>query len=142
MSIPERLLNTLFLGAINHQVTYILVEAGIFAPHRELVSKRSHWLAQLVHCHLCMGTWVGFWISLVFRPGLVHVSPLPGVSRVPNSLFQNLVRFFADAFLIAFIGRVYNEVVAIYRREVEVKKETAELIDAMEHETEARAHGG
>jgi hypothetical protein len=129
VSVVQRVLQSLFLGAINHQVTYILVSASLFAEARQWVAERNAKLGELVRCHLCMGTWVGFWMALVFRPCFVQVRPVRGVYGAKGHLFRTTVQLLADAFLIAFIGRVINEVVAVVQREVRVREEQAELLD-------------
>lgn len=136
MTTLQRFLVWIFLGAINHQVTYILAEGGIFEPQRGWVEKRNAWLGQFVRCELCMGTWVGLWMALVFRPGLVPVPRVATWGSRANAMFIGVVSFFADAFLIAFLGRVFNELLAISRKEVAVKEEAAEFLDQVEREVE------
>ena len=113
-----------FLAAIGHQITYTLVEGGIFADTRERISAMHPKLDEFIHCHLCVGTWSGIVLAGVYRPNLLAdaVGERPsGVRRVANLI--------GDAFLIALGTRLWNEVLGLMRREVQLKQRTVEAVE-------------
>jgi hypothetical protein len=71
MSLGGTLLRFLFLAAIGHQLTYTLVEGGIFEPTRRRLSRVHPNIHEFVHCHLCVGTWVGIVLAAIYRPHLL-----------------------------------------------------------------------
>jgi len=60
-----------FLAAIGHQVTYTIVEGGIFAGTRTRISGIHPKLEEFIHCHLCVGTWSGIMLAGVYQPNLL-----------------------------------------------------------------------
>lgn len=113
-----------FLAAIGHQVTYTLVEGGIFAGARTRISAIHPKLEEFIHCHLCVGTWSGIMLAGAYQPNLLAdvVGQRPsGARRVANLA--------GDAFLIALGTRVWNEVLGLLRREVQLKQRTVEAIE-------------
>jgi len=132
------LVRFLLLGAINHQITIIVVESLLFKGFRAYVAARSRYLGELVSCHLCFGTWVGFGLALLFRPHFVEASAIAPESSTEERIFRDFAYFVGDSFAIALGGRVFNEVLGLLRREVEVMDEERELleeeIELLEHE--------
>jgi|SRR5579883_2627641 len=118
-----------FLGAINHQITLIVVESLLFKGFRDWASRRSRWLGELVRCHLCFGMWVGFLLALIFRPRFVDVPPLASMSPDFNRRFRALATFAGDSFTIAVGGRVFNEALGLLRREVALTEEERQLLE-------------
>ena len=113
-----------FLAAIGHQITYTLVEGGIFAETRERIGAIHPKLDEFIRCHLCEGTWSGIVLAGVYRPNLLAdvVGNKPsGARRVANLA--------GDAFLIALGTCVWNEILGLLRREVQLKQETAEAVE-------------
>ena len=123
------LLYYLLLGGVNHQITIIVVESLLFRGFRQWAARHSRWLGELVRCHLCFGTWVGFLMALVFRPRFFEVPPVPVASRQVNRRFQALASFVGDSFAIAVAGRIFNELLGIARREVSLLEEESGLIE-------------
>ena len=124
MSLRRTLMRFVFLAAIGHQITYTLVEGGIFADTRERISAMHPKLDEFIHCHLCVGTWSGIVLAGVYRPNLLAdvVGERPsGVRR-----FATLI---GDAFLIALGTRLWNEVLGLMRREVQLKQRTVEAVE-------------
>ncbi|MEO6796442.1 MAG: hypothetical protein ABI401_11665 [Candidatus Dormibacter sp.] len=124
MSLGRTLMRFAFLAAIGHQITYTLVEGGIFADTRERISAMHPKLDEFIHCHLCVGTWSGIVLAGVYRPNLLAdaVGERPsGVRRVANLI--------GDAFLIALGTRLWNEVLGLMRREVQLKQRTVEAVE-------------
>jgi hypothetical protein len=119
----------MFLAAIGHQVTYTFVEGGIFADARERLGTLHPKLDEFVHCHLCVGTWVGATLAAIYRPNL-----LADVDGRPPGVFRRLANVAGDAFLIALGTRVWNEGLGWLRREVQVKQKTIEAADAGQSE--------
>jgi len=117
-----------FLSAVDSQVTVIVVDSLLFRGVRRWVSARSRWLGQLLSCDLCFGTWVGFVLALIFRPGFVDVPPVRTASPAFNAWFQTLACFMADSFAIALGGRIFNELLGLMSREVAVREEEKELL--------------
>lgn len=128
MAILTTFAQFLLLGAINHQITIIVVESVLFRAFRERVAAHSAWFGELVSCHLCFGTWVGFLLAAVFRPGMLVAPTIPGAPPSFNRWFCGLATFFADSFLIALSGRIFNELLGLLRREVAVTEEEKELL--------------
>lgn len=132
-----------FLGAINHQITLIVVESLLFKGFRDWASARSHWLGELVRCHVCFGMWVGFFLALVFRPHFVDVPPVTSMSPTFNRAFRVLAMFAGDSFAIALGGRIFNETLGLLRREVAVTEEERHLleeeVEQLEHAAEGRS---
>ena len=118
-----------FLGAINHQITLIVVESLFFKGFREWALARSRWLGELVRCHLCFGMWVGFLLALIFRPNFVDVPPIENATPRFNRWYRALAIFAGDSFVIALGGRIYNELLGLLRREVAVTEEERELLE-------------
>ncbi|HEY9287658.1 MAG TPA: hypothetical protein VIT43_06515 [Candidatus Dormibacteraeota bacterium] len=113
-----------FLAAIGHQVTYTFVEGGIFADTRERLGSLHPKVDEFVHCHLCVGTWVGAVLAAVYRPNL-----LADVESKPPGIPRQLANVAGDAFLIALGTRVWNEALGWLRREVQVKQKTLEATE-------------
>lgn len=124
MSLGRTLMRFAFLAAIGHQVTYTLVEGGIFAETRERIGAIHPKLDEFIHCHLCVGTWSGIVLAGVYRPNLladVVGSKPSGGRRVANLA--------GDAFLIALGTRVWNEILGLLRREVQLKQQTVAALE-------------
>ena len=47
-------------------MTSILVWGSIFESTRTFIKKHSKFFGDLISCTLCTGTWVGFFMSIVF----------------------------------------------------------------------------
>jgi hypothetical protein len=124
MSLGRTLLRFLFLAAIGHQVTYTIVEGGIFSDMRERVSQIHPKLDEFIHCHLCVGTWAGAVLAGVYRPNL-----LDDVGVKPRSAARQLANLAGDAVLIALGTRLWNEILGLLRREVQVKQKEIEKAD-------------
>jgi hypothetical protein len=125
MSLGRTLTRFLFLAAIGHQLTYTMVEGGIFEDARHRVGGLHPKLDEFVHCHLCVGTWVGALLAGIYRPNLL--ADVGG--RKPGPVRQ-LANVAGDAFLIALGTRVWNELLGWLRREVQVKQRTIEAVEA------------
>ena len=121
MSLGRTLLRFLFLAAIGHQVTYTIVEGGIFEGMRQRVSHTHPKLDEFIHCHLCVGTWTGAVLAGVYRPNL-----LADVEAKPRSAARQLANLAGDAVLIALGTRLWNETLGLLRREVQVKQQEIE----------------
>ena len=127
-----------FLAAIGHQVTYTFVEGGIFADTRERLGSFHPKVDEFVHCHLCVGTWVGAVLAAVYRPNL-----LADVDSKPPGIPRQLANVAGDAFLIALGTRVWNEALGWLRREVQVKQKTLEATEgAVDDEDDRPAFPG
>lgn len=133
----RRFFRLVIIGAINHQMTLIVVESLLFSGFRDWVARRSRWAGELVRCHLCFGMWVGFLLALLFRPHVIETSPLTGLPRRYNRWFLTFAGFVADSFAIALVGRAFNEVLGIARREVSVLEEEKELLEEERQQLEA-----
>ena len=105
----------LVVAAACNQITTIVTESLLFQPVRERISERSRYAGELVSCHLCFGTWVGFALALVTPPGVVR--GVPGVSRL------------VEAFSISFGGRLFNEVAGLLKREVRHTEEETRALE-------------
>lgn len=114
-----------FLAAIGHQVTYTFVEGGIFSETRERLGRLHPKVDEFVHCHLCVGTWVGALLALIYRPNL-----LADVNTKPPAIPRQLANVAGDAFLIALGTRVWNEALGWLRRQVQVKQKTLEAAES------------
>jgi hypothetical protein len=121
MDLARQFFRLALLGAINHQVTHIVVAGSIFADLRGFCKSCHPRLGQLVNCNLCFGTWVGLLMALLFRPRFVEPNR-PGPIR-------RLAAYLADAFAIALAGRFYTEVLAILAGQAAVKKEEQRLLE-------------
>ena len=118
MSLGRTLVRFLFLAAIGHQVTYTVVEGGIFEDMRTRVSAMHPKLDEFIHCHLCVGTWAGVVLAGLYRPNL-----LADVDAAkPASAGRRLANLIGDAVLIALGTRLWNEILGLLRREVQVKQ--------------------
>jgi hypothetical protein len=124
MSLGRTLLRFLFLAAIGHQVTYTVVEGGIFEGMRQRVSRINPKLDEFIHCHLCVGTWTGAVLAGVYRPNL-----LVDVGAKPPSAARRLANWAGDATLIALGARLWNETLGLLRREVQVRQKEIEKAD-------------
>jgi hypothetical protein len=124
MSLGRTLMRFAFLAAIGHQVTYTFVEGGIFEGTRSRLAAIHPKLDEFVHCHLCVGTWSGIVLASAYRPNLLADATgerQSGVRRVANLA--------GDAFLIALGTRVWNEVLGLLRREVQLKQQTVQAVE-------------
>lgn len=105
------------LGAVNHQVAYIVTEGVIFKDFRYWahvygIKIGKPLFGYLFTCHTCFGMWVGFVEAVVTLGAVRFVHPV--------------VDFFLVAFAAAFIGRVLNELIAVprnYNRLLEMRVE-------------------
>ena len=127
MSLARTLMRFAFLAAIGHQLTYTLVEGGIFADTRERLGRVHPKVDEFVHCHLCVGTWVGGMLAAIYRPNL-----LADVAGRRPGVFRHAANLAGDAILIALGTRVWNEGLGWLRREVEVKQKAIEAADGQE----------
>lgn len=116
------------LAAAANQITVIVTESLLFEPLRKNIRERSHYLGELVGCHLCFGTWVGLALSLLFRPRWIG----------RRAGLETVLGVIADGFAIAFFGRLLNEVTAKVQREVRVLDETVERLEEEVDELGAR----
>ena len=124
MSLGRTLLRFLFLAAIGHQVTYTFIEGGIFEPTRRRLSAVHPSVDQFVHCHLCVGTWIGIVLAAIYRPRL-----LADVDGRPPTAARNVANVAGDAVLIALGTRLWNDALGLLRRDVEVKQTEIEAAD-------------
>lgn len=126
MSLARTLTRFAFLAAIGHQITYTVVEGNIFDDVRRRVSSLHPKADQFVHCHLCVGTWVGVLLAGIYRPNLL--ADLEGRQPGPARRVANLA---GDAVLIALGTRVWNELLGWLRREVQVKQPSIESAEGL-----------
>jgi hypothetical protein len=133
VSLSRTLFRFTFLAAIAHQITYILVEGGIFAEPRQRVGEMHPKLREFVNCHLCVGTWTGLLLAALYRPRL-----LEDVQDTHPSLARRTIDMAGDAFLIGLGSRVWNELLGWLRRAVQVQQQEIEQLDAPK--SEAGAH--
>lgn len=124
MSVARTLTRFAFLAAIGHQITYTIVEGAILEDVRGRVSRLHPKADQFVHCHLCVGTWVGVVLASIYRPNLL--ADVEG--RQPGRVRQ-VANLAGDAVLIALGTRVWNELLGWLRREVQIKEKTIEAAD-------------
>ena len=124
MSLGRTLLRYLFLAGIGHQVTYTFVEGRIFEPTRRRLSTAHPRLDEFVHCHLCVGTWIGIVLAVIYRPQL-----LGSVDARPPTAARNVANVAGDAVLIALGTRLWNDALGLLRREVQVKQTEIEAAD-------------
>jgi hypothetical protein len=127
MSLARTLIRFVFLAAIGHQVTYTVVEGGIFEETRERIGRFHPKVDEFVHCHLCVGTWVGALLAAIYRPNL-----LADVDGKRPSMPRQLANVAGDAVLIALGTRVWNEALGWLRREVQVKQKTIDAAEGTE----------
>jgi hypothetical protein len=125
MSLARTLMRFIFLAAIGHQITYTVVEGGIFEDARRRVSGIHPKASEFIHCHLCVGTWIGLVLAGIYRPNL-----LADVDNKPAAAARQLANVAGDAFLIALGTRVWNEGLGWLRREVQVKQQTIEAAES------------
>jgi hypothetical protein len=117
MGLGRTLVRFVFLAAIGHQVTYTIVEGGIFEDMRRRASEIHPKLDEFVHCHLCVGTWAGAVLAAIYHPNL-----LADVDDKPASASRKIANLAGDAMLIALGTRLWNEILGLLRREVQVKQ--------------------
>ena len=122
MQAGRTLLRFLFLSAIGHQVTYTLVEGDIFEEPRRRLAAIHPKVDEFVHCHLCVGTWIGAVLGAVYRPHLL--ADVGGRS----GRAADVANLAGDALLIAFGSRLWNEVLGLLRREVQKKQAEVEVV--------------
>src|SRR5438046_3396625 len=96
MSLGRTLLRYLFRAGIGHQVTYTVVEGGIFEPTRRRLSTTHPRVDEFVHCHLCVGTWIGIVLAVIYRPQL-----LGSVDARPPTTESNVAYVASEVDLIA-----------------------------------------
>lgn len=127
MSLGRTVLRFAFLAAIGHQITHTLVEGGILENSRRRLSSIDPRIDEFIHCHLCVGSWVGAVLAVIYRPNL-----LAAVDGKPPSAARELANVAGDAVLIALGSSVWNEVLGWLRREVQVKQKRIEVADEPE----------
>lgn len=128
-----------FLGAINIQITNIVVESLLFRGCRAWAKQCNPWVGELVSCDLCFGMWVGFVLSLVFRPHFVEAAPGLSGSHSADRVIRSAGTFLGDAFAIALAGRIFNELLGFLSREVALRDEQRELLEEEVRRAEARS---
>lgn len=127
MQLTRALFRLAMLGAINHQITHIVVAGSVFADTRDYCARCHPKLGQLVRCHLCFGMWIGFLLAAIFRPRFVEVDRRGRPFERP-ARSRRVAGFLADSFAIALAGRFFNEVLAILRNRAAVEEEQKELL--------------
>ena len=133
MNFARELFRLAMLGAVNHQVTHIVVAGSVFAETRDFCERCHPKLGQLVRCHLCFGMWIGFLLALIFRPRFVEPEEGGLPFRRPSRTRQ-IGGFLADSFAIALAGRFFNEVLAILRNRAAVEEERKALLEKQAEE--------
>ena len=129
MNFARELFRLAVLGAVNHQITHIVVAGSIFAETREFCERCHPKLGQLVRCHLCFGMWIGVLLALIFRPRFVEPKRREQPFGRPSRSRQ-VAAFVADSFAIALAGRFFNEVLAILRNQAAIRREQKALLEA------------
>jgi hypothetical protein len=122
----------LALAAAADQITVIVTESLLFAPLRERIARRSHYLGELVSCFLCFGTWTGLALALLGG------GPYRAAVRKRRGPLGALVAWAIDGFAIAFTARLLNEFTGKLQREVKVLDETAEQLEREAEQTAPR----
>jgi hypothetical protein len=122
-------LRLLLLGAACHQIAHIVTQSLLFKPLREGLRERWRYLGDLVSCHLCFSTWVGLGLALLFRPRFVQ-PPRLLPARNLDSVLRTVATTAVDAFAIGVVARGFNEVLALLKREVEIREEEVEELRA------------
>ena len=100
------------------------MEGGIFEPTRRRLSTTHPRVDEFVHCHLCVGTWIGIVLAVIYRPQL-----LGSVDARPPTAARNVANVAGDAVLIALGTRLWNDALGLLRREVQVKQTEIEAAD-------------
>ena len=77
-----------------------------------------------MHCHLCVGTWIGIVLAVIYRPQL-----LASVDGRPPTAARTVANVAGDAVLIALGTRLWNDALGLLRREVQVKQTEIEAAD-------------
>lgn len=132
MRIPSGAGAAVALAAAANQITVIVTESLLFEPLRERARERSHYVGELVSCHLCFGTWVGLGLALLFRPGWL------GARR---GIVGGALGTLAEGFAIAYFGRLLNELTAKVQREVKVLDRTVERLEDTNDRSLAQENG-
>ena len=56
-------------------ITIIITQSSIFEKPREVFSNMGDFFDELIHCPMCMGFWVGIFLSLLYGKDIVIVAP-------------------------------------------------------------------
>ena len=131
MNITRQLFRLALLGAIDHQITHTVVVGSVFANFRQFCKNCQPWLGKLVTCQLCLGTWVGIVLALLFQPRFVEPGQPGRPAREPR-LVRRLAAFIGDAFAIALASRFYTEVLAILAGQAAVQQEHKRVLAEQE----------
>lgn len=88
----EEIGRALLLSLVTACIAFTVSETALFAPWRERLRARRPWLGKLVSCGYCLGCWIAFGVTAIYRPRLF-------VAWEPLDL---LLTAFAIAWLAAF----------------------------------------
>ena len=63
-------LEIVWLSAANAAIAFTVAEARLFLPGRQWVRTRSAFLGELFGCGYCLGHWMAFVLTALYRPRL------------------------------------------------------------------------
>jgi hypothetical protein len=58
------------LSLVTACIAFTVSETALFAPLRERLRARLPWLGKLISCGYCLGCWVAFGLTAIYRPRL------------------------------------------------------------------------
>ena len=56
-------------------ITIIITQSSIFEKPREVFSNMGDFFDELIHCPMCMGFWVGIFLSFLYGKDIILVAP-------------------------------------------------------------------
>ena len=64
------MLAALFLSFVTASVSFTVAETKLFKPLREWLLSKNSFLGELLSCGYCLGYWVAFGITAIYKPKL------------------------------------------------------------------------
>jgi len=65
-------LTLIYLSLATASISFTITETKIFKPLREGLKRRSSFLGELFQCGYCLGHWVAFLLTALYKPNLFN----------------------------------------------------------------------
>jgi hypothetical protein len=64
------MVHIIWLSVVNAAIAFTITETKVFKPFREWIKKKNSFLGALFCCGYCLGFWIAFGLTAVYRPRL------------------------------------------------------------------------
>ena len=68
----ETMSGIIWLGLASGFISFVISEAKIFESLRAWVCRKNVFFGNLIHCPVCVGTWISLFLELIYQPNLFN----------------------------------------------------------------------